>query len=91
MNMRPDKQIHGLEDVIKDKNQAIADMHIEIKELRDEVLRLRNGLRMLLVADSWEEQPGPILVEYVNGLLNPYKMGGIELDEIPDFKSSYKE
>ena len=79
--MRPDEIIAGLESCIDDKNIVIVEHFAEIKELRSEVLRLRNGLRMLLVADSWEEQPGPVLVEYVNQLLAGFERPFIREDE----------
>ena len=70
---RADKKVAELRQHAKDKDIIIDQQYTEIADLRDEVLRLRNGLRMLLVAESWEEQPGPVLVEYVNQLLAQFE------------------
>jgi len=67
--MRADKEINNLNEIIVDKSKAIETLRDQIKLLREEVLRLRNGVRMLLVAEDWEKQPDPELVEYINSLL----------------------
>lgn len=57
--MRADKEINNLNEIIVDKNTVIENLRAEINKYHEEVIRLRNGVRMLLIAENWEKQPDP--------------------------------